>query len=255
MARKLQHIVEPIKQQLASSQRLRLPAAKEGALPPILQVQLQRGEALLVESFYGFLDQIGQVDPALQLKAWDQIIVSGQHLMDLAQRTGLNQWFSHPLDPCPEKAAYKSWCLLLFQLAQDRRSPAWKAATETLYRHYFAGLFPSKPVVKPAGIEQLKSQAARLLRKRWGQGVELKESFKEEAEQVVFTLRCKAQDHAWQNLVTLKGPRLKPTRMEAYQQLIAQLESGADPSAQATPLTPIAPKRKHVWWYQGHDRF
>lgn len=119
--------------------------------------------------------------------------------------------------------------------------------------HYiFAGLFPSQPVQKASSLDDLKKQVARLLRQKWGQGVELKESFKEEADKVVFSLRFKTHNYAWQTLLKLEGQRLKPTRLQAYKALLAQLEAGKDPSANAAPLTPVAPKRKQIYLAKLH---
>lgn len=246
MSRKLHQIVTPIARQL-NAQRLRLPGLKQGKLSPLLQVQIQRGEALLVLSFYQFLDQLGQVAPELQLKAWDTIIGDGNVLLDLYQRTGLKAWFCEPLAKEEKQAAYQAWCMLLFHLHGLNDNTAWRAATELLYRHYFLGMYKRQHVQKQRNKsepEQLRLTILTLLRRHHGLGVSLKESFKQQPQGVEFALRWKQEGHSWQTLVSVVGERLKGCRAQAYADALALLQQRQPTQGAALP-TVVTSRRRH----------
>ncbi|MHB8988287.1 MAG: hypothetical protein ACYC6S_05835 [Desulfobulbia bacterium] len=113
-------------------------------------------------------------------------------------------------------------------------------ATQGFFRHYFIGLYPKKSQTTSINPATLRLRALGKLRKHWGLGTELKESFVAQDEDCVFSLRLKAPGYSWQTLVTVTGARLKTTRIEAYTRLLDQVVQGLHrpENAAATPLPP-----------------
>ena len=57
--------------------------------------------------------------------------------------------------------------------------------------------------------------------------VEVKESFIEQEQQIVFSLKFRCQEYElWQTLLTLERPRLKAARIAAYEQALHNIKMG-----------------------------
>jgi hypothetical protein len=62
-----------------------------------------------------------------------------------------------------------------------------------------------------------REQLTLALRKRYGRGATVRESFQQQEGQVRFTLLLKAPpDHRWTPLIEVERPRLKTARQAAY---------------------------------------
>ena len=71
----------------------------------------------------------------------------------------------------------------------------------------------------------LRERLVRALRKAHKEAVEVKESFREEAGQVHFSLLAKRLSlNRWEELVTVERPRLKTARLAAYDAATGQLQ-------------------------------
>ncbi len=78
---------------------------------------------------------------------------------------------------------------------------------------------PDDPVALRARVEVLLARST-------GQRAQIKESFTQNADSVCLHLRINL-DGRWHNLPTVTASRLKPARLQAWQALLGQLESGS----------------------------
>lgn len=232
MARKLRNFTNLLSNYVNSGRRIPMPVGAGYRLPPPVELHFRRGEALLVNTFFDFLERTATIDPAQQLQLWHTIIENGHNLIDLIQRIGLHRHFDAQLAPTPERSAYIAWCIFLGHLRQEDDPRYLQAATTNLYRHYLAATYPSKTAgPTPArNADALREKALRKLRKAWGHSVELKESFRTDTSDtgtgVDFALRLKTPRRSWITLLEQRGERLKPTRLKAYQSLLNELKAG-----------------------------
>lgn len=228
MARKLKHIVFPLKAFLDTRLTFKIPGLQEGGgLPALLEIQKRRGEALLVESFFNFMeDEARIVEPSRQLELWDTLIYKGGYILDLAQRIGLMNCFATMPAKNPEQAAYVAWCIFLDSLRRENDTNLKNMATKIFFKHYFIGLYPEKSRRKKENDLTLRRRAEGKLRKNWGLNMELKESFTTDGDGCVFSIRIKPCNGPWQTLNTCTGTRLKPTKIEAYTSLLKEISAG-----------------------------
>ena len=75
-------------------------------------------------------------------------------------------------------------------------------------------------------MTRLKREIRKHLAQQWNIRPEIRESFNSNDDEVSFSLVAKISDHAPCELITLKGKRLKPTRIKAYQEVLQKLEQG-----------------------------
>lgn len=97
MPRKLKDIVSPLKAYLEAQRGFKLPWLEEGVdISPPLEIRKRCGEALLVQTFFEFMNKVGVADAARQLELWEILISRGGYILDLAQRIGLMNHFAPP---------------------------------------------------------------------------------------------------------------------------------------------------------------
>jgi hypothetical protein len=227
LARKLKHIVFPLKAFLDTRRTFKLPGAQEGAgLSPLLEIRKRRGEALLVEAFFNFMEAANVADPSRQLELWDTLISKGGYILDLAQRIGLMNCFTTLPTKKPEQAAYVAWCIFLDSLRRENDTNLKNIATKSLFKHYFIGLYPEKNIKKKENLLTLRRRLEGKLRRHWGLNMELKESFTTENDSCEFSIRIKPYEEPQQTLITHTGTRLKPTKIEAYNFLLKGISEG-----------------------------
>lgn len=227
LARKLRNIVIPLKNWLTTQKTFRLPGLDSSGkkLPPPLEVCRMRGEALLVTEFYSYVNKAGIDKAEYQLALWEKLLC--QHtLQDLAQRIGLISNFTNLSKHKPTKAAFTAWCILVDSLASQCEKDLLHIATVDVFRHFFIGLYPKSNNKNHRSPSGLRMKATNGLRKTWGIGTQLKESFTTSESQCEFTLKFKAPGYQWQTLLTVTGSRLKPTRIKAYTRLIDEIKQG-----------------------------
>lgn len=227
MSRKLKDIVLSLKAYLEARRGFKLPGVSDDMeLPPPLEIRRRRGEALLVQAFFDFMDKIAVIDAARQLELWDILIARGTYILDLAQRIGLMNHFTSPPPKRPERTAYTVWCIFLDGLSRESDRHLIQIATQGFLRHYFIGLYPKTSQAKPQNPASLRLRVLGKLRKHWGLGAELKESFVTDNDTCVFSIRLKSPGYSWQELTTVTGTRLQPTRIEAYTLLLDEVGQG-----------------------------
>ena len=202
-------------------------APADAAMPAPFMLAAIRGEGVLRERFFGyFITRLPiKLDAEQQLTLWDRLIENGGHINDWVQRLGVAQALRREA-PLPEKNQHETrqlYALLLHALAEEQPHLLPLAADGFFY-HLWRQQFPAQ-----ATSQQVKTQAAtlreqltRALRKSHKQAVTVRESFRQQDNEVCFTLLCKiANNPNWQTLVEVKRPRLKTARRAAYDAALA----------------------------------
>ena len=80
---------------------------------------------------------------------------------------------------------------------------------------------------KTTDTDVLRERLLRALRKRHGQAVEVKESFRQEEDTVVFALLFKRKSAGrWDELCSVERPRLKTARLAGYDAALKLIAGG-----------------------------
>ena len=224
--------------------RFTVGAAEE--LPPLYQMAALRGAGLLLSRFFGeVLRKTGmEVEPQVWLDFWRDSVLNGGYLTDFINRTGWLALLSDSADipALTPDMARQYYALLLDALAQSRPE-LLEEAVDAYFLHLWRQRFPAQVAPETQSeAEQLRHKLQMRLRRQSHLPVEVRESFDQQAEKVVFRLlhRCGPHD-GWRELISLERPRLKTARLAAYEQALREIgkpdapDSGMD-SGRAYPV-------------------
>ena len=201
-------------------------------LPPFYQIAALRGDGILLSRFFGSVLQQTRMDinPVDWLSFWQDSVVNGGFLMDLLSRIGWLQVLAASSD-IPEltpHTARQYYCILLDALAQHHPH-LLDNAVDDYFLHLWRQRFPVQAITSKTqtASEQLRHKLTVQLRQLHKKPVEVKESFIEQEQQIVFSLKFRCQEYElWQTLLTLERPRLKAARIAAYEQALHNIKMG-----------------------------
>jgi aryl carrier-like protein len=197
-------------------------------LPAPYALAALRGEGVLrVRFFRDFMAKLPvTLDAGQQIAVWQELIEEGGQITAWVQRLGIAKALRREAVLSADLGweSRKLYCLLLDTLAsQAPELLPW--AAEGYFWHVWKAQFPETPsVAQPNGTqaEVLRERLVRVLRKVHKEAVEVRESFREEAEQVQFALLAKrASLNRWEELVRVDRPRLKTARLAAYDEALS----------------------------------
>lgn len=195
------------------------------SLPPLYQVMAYKGEAILLERFFGIIRQRIGIDMSHRdyLQFWQHCTEEHGFLLDFISRT---EWLkvlqiNTNLQRMTHAQAKSLYCILLAVIAE--RSPQQLSlACDELFIHLYKQQFPeSVAEKKTTNSDQLRHKLSHQIRSLTHKPCEIKESFQQEEQLVNFSLlyRVDKKQH-WQTLITVERPRLKTARLFAYQSLL-----------------------------------
>ncbi|WP_177417988.1 hypothetical protein [endosymbiont of Lamellibrachia barhami] len=232
MAKQLRQIISPLSAYITTrfQRAFRWSGTKDHELPPFLQIAFLRGEALLRERFFSYLESRHMDDAETQLFFWRQLRENPELLTAVSQQSGLHDALKRQADAGwlaqteIETQHYTAYCCLLWDLKIQREQQLLATATDRLFAHFSSSLFPTER--KQSDPEQIKREIRKILAQQWNMRPEIKESFQTSDDVVTFTLLAKLPGHHPLELTVLQGKRLKPTRLKACQGLLRDLEAG-----------------------------
>jgi hypothetical protein len=221
----LKALAHPIEQFLVGWGTRERPSKAEGAdatLPAPYELAALRGEGILRERFFGaFMSKLPvTLDAGQQIVLWQTMVEDGGLITDWVQRLGVAKALRReavvPLDA--SKESRKLYTLLLDAMAHlAPELLPW--AVEGYFWHCWKMQFPATAVAKRKtdDVTVLRERLVRALRRRYAEAVEVKESFREEDDQVCFALLMKRPSAGkWEELCSVKRPRLKTARLAGY---------------------------------------
>lgn len=230
----LKALAYPLQQFLAgwgARERPSKPHGQGHELPAPYELAALRGEAILRQRFFKqLMEKLPvQLDAGQQIDLWQSMVDEGGQITAWVQRLGIAKALRREA-VIPVKITEESrklYCVLLDAL--DQEAPTlltW--AVEAYFWHGWKERFPDAtlPIEKSqsANTEVLRERLVRGLRKHYGEGVEIKESFQQTPERVQFTLLAKrASSSRWETVLEVERPRLKTARLAAYQHAIKQM--------------------------------
>ena len=233
--RRLGYITQQLQRYIAQRMpiwRKRPAMGGDGKLPWLLQVAALRGEAILRLRFFDWCEAVnmGLTESGHQQKLWQSLMVERGKVADVVRRIGLIKAIANQtaMPEVDDELAYQLYCGMLDDLARQENMQLLEIATDQLWLHYFRQLFPDTPVQQTPtdDPEALRHRAEILLAKVTRQPIAIKESFTQSETAATLHLRIKL-DGKWQDQPGITASRLKPARLQAWQALIAQLETGA----------------------------
>lgn len=199
-------------------------------LPAPYELAALRGEGVLRERFFThFMAKLPvELDATQQLALWQTMVEDGGQITAWVQRLGIAKALRREaaLPEHANQASRKLYTLLLDTLHhQAPELLPW--AAEAYFWHCWKQQFPDSPSTperKATQAEVLREQLVRALRKHHGEAVEVKESFKETADMVMFSLMSKRPSAPhWATMVSVERPRLKSARLSAYEEALSFL--------------------------------
>jgi hypothetical protein len=206
-------------------------ATGHAPLPAPYELAALRGEGILHDRFFNaFMAKLPvTLEASQQIATWQTLVEDGGHITAWVERLGIAKALRRealvPLNTSQE--ARKLYTLLLDALnAQAPELLPW--AAEGYFWHCWKQQFPDAPAkqkeTSKTSVEIQRERLERALRKKHGNGVELKESFTQTPENVNFTLLWRTGQHeSWQTLHQVERPRLKTARLVAYGEAMLQL--------------------------------
>lgn len=200
-------------------------------LPPLYQIAALRGEGILLNRFFGSVLQQTrmEVNPIDWLGFWQDTVIDGGFLTDFINRLGWLKVLAASSD-VPEltpHTARQYYCILLDALAQHHPH-LLDNAVDDYFLHLWRQRFPVQATNSKtqSASEQLRHRLTAQLRQSYKKPVEVKESFIEQHQQIVFSLKFRCQeDELWQTLLTLERSRLKAARIAAYEQALQSVKN------------------------------
>jgi hypothetical protein len=207
--------------------------AGRASLPAPYELAALRGEGILRERFFGaFMQKLPvALDASQQIAAWQSLVEDGGHITAWVERLGVAKALRREaqIGVHANTESRKLYSVLLDAIqAQSSELLPW--AVEGYFWHCWKQQFPSTPNKQDGeGTTDTALQHTRLLRelrKRHGNGVEIKESFVQSSEAVDFSvLWRKDQAEPWQTLHQVSRPRLKTARLAAYGEATKELNT------------------------------
>ena len=231
MARKLSHISTKITAYLSSYYKSK--AIYHGkiiinddmiALPKPLEIAFIRGETLFHERFFKTLEQKNITDPASQHSNYLALVRDKKFFQELIESSKLLDFFniSGGNSSQNEELCYQLYCIVLFDAKNRSNTNLVDAMSTGFVNHFLPMLYPQKPKINDTNF--LRKELALALRRRWHLKISIKESFTTEND-VVFSLFAHMQGYHPTLLIKKTGVRLKPTRINAYQEIIELLRN------------------------------
>jgi hypothetical protein len=230
----LKALAYPIQQFIAGWGAQERPGRSDSSstgLPAPYELAALRGEGVLRGRFFEQLmaKLPVELDAEQQIALWRELVEDGGHITAWVQRLGIAKALRREA-AMPEQISGESrklYCLLLDTLA-SQASELLPWAVEGYFWHVWRGRFPetssSNTTPNTTQAEVLRERLIRALRKAHKEAVEVKESFREDAGQVHFSLLAKrASVGRWEELIRVERPRLKTARLAAYDDAAAQL--------------------------------
>lgn len=227
----LKALAYPLQQFLAAWGGRERPATASGtatALPAPYELAALRGEAVLRTRFFGpFMDKLPvALDAGQQLELWQELVEEGGQVTAWVQRLGITKALRReaviPLDAAQESR--KLYTLLLDALSnQAPELLPW--AVDGYFWHCWKTRFPQSPAAadekKTSDPAVLRQRLVRALRRRHNEAVDIKESFDQADDNVVFALLAKRRTAGrWEELVKVERPRLKTARLAGYEEAL-----------------------------------
>jgi len=231
MARKLSHITTKITRYLAtyytSSKIFNGKITIEVDtifLPKPMKIAFLRGEALFCERFFKTLEQKNITDSLSQYNNYQALVDDKKFFQKLAEDVKLLDFFniSGNNPNHNTKLGYQLYCVILFDAKNRNDTNLIDAMTTGFVNHFLPTLYPQKP--KNSDVAFLKKELTLALRRKWHLKISIKESFTTE-KQAKFSLFLHIQGYQPTLLISRTGARLKPTRINTYQEIIALLKN------------------------------
>ena len=204
-------------------------ATGHAPLPAPYELAALRGEGILRDRFFNaFMAKLPvTLEPSQQIATWQTLVEDGGHITARVERLGIAKALRRealvPLNTSQE--ARKLYTLFLDALhTQAAELLPW--AVEGYFWHCWKQQFPEAPAKlendSKASVEVQRERLLRALRKQHGNGVELKESFTQTPEAVLFSLLWRTNQHEpWHPLNQVERPRLKTARFAAYEDALS----------------------------------
>jgi hypothetical protein len=222
----LKALAHPIQQFVNAWGASSKPAKADGlkdSMPAPYELAALRGEGILRERFFGaFVSKIPvTLDAAQQVALWSDLVEEGGQVTAWVQRLGVAKALRREAS-LPEHAARESrklYAILLDALAtQSPDLLPW--AVEGYFLHVWKGRFAkSRAEAQPESSDAavLRERLKRALRRKYGEAVEVKESFHQGEESVRFSVLAKrASLQRWEEVAVVERPRLKTARLAGY---------------------------------------
>lgn len=230
--RKLKRIIEKIDTTIlawADNTRIVKPfkVGTANHLPPLYQVMAYKGEAILLERFFGVVRaRLGvAVSDEHWLMFYNDVVLSGGYVLDFISRC---HWLSvlsqgAPLPEIGTSEARQLYCILLAVLSENNPEKI-SLAVDEYFIHIWKQRFPSDVTTqKSSDTSQLKHKLTLKIRRLRSLPCEVKESFVQSEGVVTFRLLYRDGKHEpWQELTVMERPRLKLARLAAYEYLLEE---------------------------------
>jgi hypothetical protein len=239
----LKALAHPIQQFLSSWGAREKPStpkingAELNRLPVPYELAALRGEGILRDRFFNqFMAKLPvALDASQQIAAWHTLVEGGGHITAWVERLCIAKALRREallplLNPADASLENRKLYTLLLDTLHTQAPELLPWAFEGYFWHCWKQQFPSEndhqgSDPNKTNITVMCERLERALRKQYGNGVELKESFTQETTTVHFVVLWRTTPHApWQTLHQLERPRLKTARLAAYSEAIDQLD-------------------------------
>lgn len=208
--------------------------ARDATLPAPLAWAALRGEGIVRLRFCHCFEDLGfsWQDGEKLMQLWPRLGCHTGLVFDLLARAGvfsaLSTQFRLP-EPTPE-LAWQLYCGIVDALEREGQKSLLALITDDYWLHHWRIQFPEEagaPATPSAAV--LRQRLHKALQTRHKLPVELREHFTAEESQARFRLRYRlcppgSEKGAWIELPEHTGTRLKPIKLTAYQQALAQAD-------------------------------
>jgi hypothetical protein len=250
MARKITFITSPLQCYITTHHSKRKIFNQEiiiddkVVLPTILYTAYKQGEAIFTNNFFTALTQKHIGDIQSQDTLYHRLVVDNtEFFTNILKLVKLKDIFNIKYVESNNNTSinYMLYIILLFDIKNRGDENLVKLMTFGFVNHFLPTI--STGQITQNKTDKLKTELRTLLRKTYHIKIEVKESFNIENNQVNFKLFAKSKEYQPLQLIKLNGKRLKPTRINAYQQIIDNL---LNPNYNPPQLTTKLPKVSRV---------
>lgn len=192
------------------------------SLPEPMQIAFVLGEAWFRISFFNFLQSKHIQDPQSQFHVYEALILNKKYFVEVVQHSELLKYFNFEnVESNYSDFCYQAYCICLADVKNRGEQQLFDLMTKGFVSHFYPMLYQQKQLNSDPAV--LKKILVQLVKAQWELPVEIKESFLASSDTVNFSLKALAKGHEPIELIQLQGKRLKPTRINAYQEIIKRL--------------------------------